>query len=168
MSRTHLFRAELKETNDDGDLQTGSGYGYAGEELDKVHVVRQHGLASHAPKGSHGIGLAGSGERSLVAFLGLEHQDKRPKKLKEGQTVLYDAAGNATRMLGEDGVWHDAADRPQKMTGKTIAITGQDKVTITVGGTTVTVRAGRVDLGGEGGSAVMTQAGPSSVVFAKV
>ena len=168
MSRTNLFRAELTETDDAGELQTGKGYGYAGEELDKVHIIRQHGLASHAPKGSHGIGLAGSGERSLVAFLGLEHQDSRPRKLDEGNTTLYDAKGNATRMLGADGIWHDAADRPQKMTGKTIRLTATDTLIAEVGGTTVTIRKGRIDLGGPGGSPVMTQAGPSSVVFAKV
>ena len=168
MSRTNLFRGELIETDDAGEMQTAKGYGYAGEEVAGVHVVRQHGLASHAPKGSHGIGIAGSGERSLVAFLGMEHQDKRPRKLAEGNTTLYDAAGNATRMLGADGIWHDAADRPQKMTGKTVEITGTDTVAITVGGTSVTIRNGRVDLGGLGGSPVMTAAGPSSVVFAKV
>lgn len=168
MSRTNIFRTELKETDDTGEMQTGVGYGYTNEEVSGVHIVRQHGLASHAPKGSHGIGIAGQGERALVAFLGLEHQDKRPRKLKEGNTTLYDAKGNATRMLGDDGIWHDASDRAQKMTGKTITITGTDKVILKVGGTTVTVTAGRVDLGGEGGSAVMTQSGPSSVVFAKV
>lgn len=168
MSRTNIFRAQLTETNDSGEMQLGRGQGYAGEEVDKVHIVRQHGLASHAPNNSHGIGIAGSGERGLVAFLGMEHQDSRPKKLEEGNTTLYDAKGNATRMLGADGIWHDAADRPQKMTGKTITITGTDTVTIEVGGTTVTIRKGRVDLGGTGGSPVMTQAGPSSVVFAKV
>lgn len=168
MNRTNLFRAELSETNDDGAMQLGRGRGYAGEEVDKVHVVRQHGLASHAPKGSHGIGIAGSGERTLVAFLGLEHPDKRPRKLKEGNTTLYDAKGNATRMLGDDGIWHDASDRPQKMTGKTLEFAATDTVTIKVGGTSIAIKDGRIDLGGPGGSPVMTQAGPSSIVYAKV
>ncbi|GJD51079.1 hypothetical protein OPKNFCMD_3830 [Methylobacterium crusticola] len=168
MGRTQLFRTELSQTYDDGELQLARGLGYAGEEFDRVHVVRQHGLASHAPKGSHGVGIAGAGERGLVAFLGLEHQDKRPKNLAEGNTTLYDAKGNATRMLGDDGVWHDAGDRAQKMTGKTITLTGTDRLVLKVGSTTVTITPGRVDLGGEGGSAVMTQAGPSSIVFAKV
>ena len=163
MSRTNLFRAELKETRDDGELQTGIGYGYAGEEVAGVHIVRQHGLASHAPKGSHGIGIAGSGERGLVAFLGMEHQDKRPRDLKEGNTTLYDASGNATRMLGADGIWHDAADRPQKMTGKTVDVTATE---------TATLSGKKVFLGGNGRdgtySPVMTVAGPSSVVFAKL
>ena len=168
MSRTNLFRFEVAETDDRGAQQTGRGSGYANEELAGAPILRQHGLASHAPKGSHGVGLAGSGERAQVVLLGLEHPDKRPRNLKEGQTVLYDAAGNATRMLGDDGVWHDAGDRPQKMSGRTITLTGSDRVEIAVGGMKVVVTAGRVDLGGEGGSPVMTQAGPSSSVFAKV
>ncbi|MCJ2108023.1 phage baseplate assembly protein [Methylobacterium sp. E-041] len=163
MSQTNLFRGELIETDDSGELQTAKGYGYAGEEVAGVHVVRQHGLASHAPKGSHGIGIAGSGERSLVAFLGMEHQDKRPKGLAEGNTTLYDAAGNATRMLGADGIWHDAADRPHKMTGKTVAVIATENASI--GGK-------KTYLGGDGTdgtySPVMTAAGPSSTVFAKV
>lgn len=163
MSRTNLFRAELKETDDSGEMQTGTGYGYAGEEVGKVHIVRQHGLAAHAPKGSHGIGIAGTGERGLVAFLGLEHQDKRPRDLKEGQTVLYDDKGNATRMLGEDGIWHDAKDRPQKMTGKTVAVKATE--TASLGGK-------KVYLGGDGTDGtyapVMTAQGPSTVVFAKL
>ena len=168
MSRIGLFRGELVETNDKGPLQTAKALGLAGEELDGVHVVRQHGLASHAPKGSHGIGLSLTGERTLTVLLGMEHQDNRPQELNEGNTTLYDAKGNATRMLGDDGVWHDAADRPQKLTGKTITVEATDTILLKVGGTTVKVRNGRVDLGGEDGSPVMTQAGVSTVVYARV
>lgn len=163
MSRTNLFRAEVGEIDDSGEVQTGSGYGYTAEEVTGVQIVRQHGLASHAPKGSHGIGLAGSGERAQVVFLGLEHQDKRPRNLKEGQTVLYDATGNATRMLGDDGIWHDAGDRAQKMTGKTLALTGQDVASF--GGK-------KTYLGGNGKDGdyapVMTEKGPSRSVFCKL
>ena len=168
MSRVGLFRGELVETNDKGPLQTAKALGLAGEELDGVHVVRQHGLASHAPKGSHGVGLSLSGERTLTVFLGMEHQDKRPQELKEGNTTLYDAGSNAIRMLGDDGIWHDAGDRPQKTTGKTITVEATDTILLKVGGTTVKVRDGRVDLGGDDGTAVMTQAGPSSKVFAVI
>ena len=163
MSRTNLFRTELTGVDDTGEMQTGSGYGYAGEEVDKVQIVRQHGLASHAPKGSHGIGIAGSGERSLVAFLGLEHQDHRPRDLKEGNTTLYDAKGNATRMLGDDGIWHDADDRPQKMTGKTVDLKATENASIS---------GKKVYLGGDGKSGsyarVMTESGPSPFVYARI
>ncbi len=168
MSALSLFRTELVETNDKGPLQTGKALGYAGEELDGAHVLRQHGLASHAPKGSHGMGLSLRGERTLTVLLGMEHQDKRPKELAEGNTTLYDAAGNATRLLGADGIWHDAGSRAQKMSGKTHTIEATDTILLKVGSTVVKIAAGRVDLGAEGGSAVMTQAGASSVVFAKV
>lgn len=163
MSRTNLFRTELTGVDDKGEMQLGSGYGYAGEDLDKVHVVRQHGLASHAPKGSHGIGIANSGERGLVAFLGLEHPDNRPRDLEEGNTTLYDAKGNATRMLGKDGIWHDASDRPQKMTGKTVAIEASEEAHVS---------GKKVYLGGDGKTGsyarVMTESGPSPFVYARV
>lgn len=161
--RTGTFRFELSETDDRGELQLGKGFGYPGEELDGHHVVRQHGLASHAPKGSHGIGLTGSGERPLVAVLGLEHQDKRPRDLKEGNATLYDAGGNQIRMLGDDGIWHDAGDRAQKMTGKTLEHKAAGKASF---GGEVTY------LGGDGTNGtyapVMTASGPSSSVFAKL
>lgn len=164
MSRTNLFRTELTGVDDTGEMQTGSGYGYAGEEVDKVQIVRQHGLASHAPRGSHGIGIAGSGERSLVAFLGLEHQDHRPRDLKEGNTTLYDAKGNATRMLGDDGIWHDAGDRAQKMSGKTLDLAAQDQASF--GGKKVTYIGGN----GKDGiyAPVMTSQGPSRSVLVKL
>lgn len=167
--RPSLFRVELGETDDKGALQTAKATGYDGEELVGAHAIRQHGLASHAPKGSHGFGLAGSGERSLVALIGLEHQDKRPRDLAEGNTVLYDAKGNATRMLGDDGVWHDAGSRPQKMTGKTILLDGTDSVTVKVGSVLIVIEGGKVYLGGkDGAQRVMTEGGPSSIVYAKV
>ncbi len=165
MSRTNLFRVEIEGIDDRGDLQLGTGTGYAGEQFDKAHVVRQHGLASNAPKGSHGIGIAGSGERALVAFLGLENPASRPKTLSEGQTVLYDDKGNATRLLGADGVWHDAGDRAQKMTGKTLSLQGTADVALGSSG-------GKTYLGGDGKTGtyarVMTESGPSPFVYARI
>jgi phage gp45-like len=165
VSRTNLFRTELTGVDDTGELQLGSGTGYASDDFDKVHVVRQHGLASHAPKGSHGIGIAGSGERSLVAFLGLEDPNSRPRNLQEGQTVLYDSTGNATRMLGTDGIWHDAGARAQKMTGDTLSLQGKSDVSF---GST----GGKTYLGGDGKTGsyarVMTENGPSPFVYARI
>lgn len=165
-----LFRVEHVEADDEGDQQTLTLYGLPNETLKKVPRVQHFGLSSNPPVGSHGMGLQFGGQdgsRLLNAALGLEHAASRPRKQKPGQTTLYDDKGNATRYLGDDGIWHDAKDRPQKLTGKAIEITGTDKVVVKVGNMTVTVTARRVDLGGEGGSPVMTQAGPSSVVFAK-
>ncbi|MGU3665800.1 phage baseplate assembly protein [Methylobacterium sp. A49B] len=163
MSRTNLFRFELQETDDRGELQTGKGYGYPGEEFDGHHIVRQHGLASNAPVGSHGIGVAGSGERGLVAILGLEHQDYRPRDQKPGQTTIYDDKGNVSRYLGKDGIWHDAKDAPQKMTGKTVAIEAKENAHVS---------GKKVYLGGDGKTGsyarVMTESGPSPFVYARI
>ncbi|SFM76719.1 phage baseplate assembly protein domain-containing protein [Methylobacterium pseudosasicola] len=165
-----LFRIEHVEADDSGDQQTLTLYGLPNETLKKVPRIQSFGESSNPPVGSHGMGLqfgSADGGRLLNAALGLEHAPSRPRNLKPGQKAVYDDKGNITRYLGDDGIWHDAKDKPQKITGKTIEITGSDKVVVKVGDMTVTVTAGRVDLGGEGGSPVMTQAGPSSVVFAK-
>ncbi len=163
-----IFRFEASETDDTGDLQTLKGTGYAGEELTQVHRVMPHGIASNAPAGSHAIAVASRGERTLVAALGLESPEHRPKNTVAGGTTIYDAGGNATRYLGTDGIWHDAGSRPQKMTGSSIEITGTTKVTLTVGDMKIIVQSGRIDLGGEGGLPVMTEGGPSSKVFAVI
>ena len=164
-----LFRFENSETDDDGDLQTVKGMGYAGEELSGVHRVMPFGISSHAPAGSHAIGIAGRGERSLVAALGLEHPDYRPKKQSAGNTTIYDQSGNASRYLGKDGVWHDAGDRPQKVTGKTVVVEATEKVTVKVGDMVVVVTKNRIDLGADPApNAVVTTAGPSTKVFAVI
>ena len=163
---THLFRMEGVETDDGGDLQTLDALGYASEELVGVHRVMPFGLSSHAPVGSHSLGIASRGERTLVAALGLEHPQYRQRNLKQGQTVLYDQSGNATRLLGDDGIWHDAGTRPQKATGKTLTYTST--------GTAVFGSSdGKTYIGGDpskGGSfsPVMTQDGPSTTVYAKL
>lgn len=59
---------------------------------------------------------------------------------------------------GDVSVKNDTAN----LTVSTSAITGE------IGGTSISVQAGRVDLGGPGGSKVMTLAGPSPIVYAKV
>lgn len=161
-----IFRLEGTQTDDAGDLQTLTGYGYAGEELKGVHRVMPFGLASYAPGGSHALALAARGERTLVAALGLEHPTYRQKNLKQGQTLLYDQSGNASRLLGADGIWHDAGTRPQKMTGDTLNCLGKNDV---VYGS----KTGKTYIGGDpadGGtfSPAMTADGPSSSVFIKL
>lgn len=156
-----LFRTELLETDDSGELQTTKLQGLAGEEMTEVHRVGYHGLHSVAPVGSHGLGLRFLREgRTLAAVLGLEHQDHRPKKRDPGSTALYDVNGNMISLVQKE----------LRVTGKkTTVVEGADKTTVKRGDLVITIREGRVDLGAEEGThAVMTQAGLSSTVFAKI
>lgn len=97
-----LFRTELRETADDGDQQTVSLFGVGGEELSRVHRVQHFGLSSHAPAGSHGLGLALHGRRDLVVALGLENAQHRPRGVEAGGTVLYDANGSAVSLIKQN------------------------------------------------------------------
>lgn len=94
-----LFRTELVETDDTGDLQTTKLLGLSGEELSGVHRVSHFGVHSVAPPGSHGVGLALHGERSLVAALGLEHPQYRPRSREVGSTAIYDMHGNIISLV---------------------------------------------------------------------
>lgn len=165
--RTMLRRAAIKKVEDKGSQQIVTATGLKDEEF-KIVRAQTHGFSSNPPVGSEGWVTALGGRSDRLQFHAGEHEKHRPRDTPSGGSVVYDDKGNVSRYLGDDGIWHNAGERPQKMTGKVITITGSDKVVVSVDGTTVTVRAGRVDLGGEGGSAVMTETGPSSVVFAKV
>lgn len=100
-----VFRTEIRETDDSGDLQKLKKIlGYADEEITDAHRVSPFGFSSHAPVGSHGIAVAARGQRDLVAVLGAEHAPSRPKNLTAGQAALYDDKGNIIRMFGDGGM----------------------------------------------------------------
>jgi phage gp45-like len=141
------FRFQATSTDDTGDVQKVSGQGAAGESLTNVLRVAHFGLASHAPKGSHGLALSPRGHADLALLLGLEHPASRQRNLPEGASKLYDANGNMIFCNLGNGVTISAA----------------------TGDVVVTSASGKIYLGGvAGASPVMTEAGPSSVVFAKV
>ena len=144
-----ITRFKVISTDDSGDSQTISAEGYSGETFTKVYRAQPHGSSSHPPVGAVGHGLRmGSSDRLLM--LGFETPG-RPKNLLEGQKVLYDSSGNMIFCKTADGIRVSAA-------------TGT--VEITRGPMKVIISATRVDLGGPGGSGVMTSSGPSSKVFA--
>lgn len=166
MSETSLFRLEHLRTDDSGDIQRVDILGHANEQMDAAIRPQPHGFTSNPPKGSNGIGLRARGMSELPIILGLEHHEKRPRKLKPGQSVVYDDKGNVSRYLGDDGIWHDAGSRSHKLTGK--------KITILADGDDASIgsKDKKTYLGGDGkdGSyaAVMTESGASTVVFAKL
>lgn len=162
---TALFRMEHIQADDTGPIQTVHAYGHANERLEDIIRVQPHGFTSNPPVGSHGIGLALRGVRILAVALGMEHVDKRLRKLDPGNTAVYDAGGNSSQYLGSKGILHDAGSNPQKMTGKTIDHLATDQASIGAS-------KGKTYIGGNGKdgtyAAVMTESGPSTVVFAKL
>lgn len=91
-----------------------------------------------------------------------EHNTKnktRTLTLPEGGTYVV-KIGEATLTITEDAVISKVGDA--KHTVKSGSILSE------VGSTMVKITNGKVFLGGEDGSPVLTEAGPSSVVFAKV
>lgn len=146
-----LFRFEFSGVDDAGGQQLLRGLGLPGEEFARAVRVMPHGLASHPLAGAHGVGMALMGRRDQIAVIGGERADKRPRDVVAGGSVLYDAAGNIVSCRMGPGVLVRAVD---------------GTVTVERGGMKIIVSEDRVDLGGSGGEAVVTVAGPSSKVFA--
>jgi phage gp45-like len=140
------FRFQATGTDDSGDVQKVSGQGLPGESFSNVLRAGHFGHAAHAPKGSHGPGISPLGFADKAIVLGLEHPASRPKNIPEGASVLYDANGNMIYCKLADGIVISSAT-----------------------GDVVVTSANKIYLGGAAGaSPVMTEAGPSSVVFVKV
>jgi phage gp45-like len=144
-----ILRGELTGLDDSGEHQLLDFKGFAGEAFTKVARAGVHGFSSSAPAGSVGYAARiGSSDRLLA--LGFETPG-RPRDTIAGGAVLYDQAGNIVYAKMSGGVEIKAA---------------AGSVEITRGALKVIVSDTRVDLGGPGGFAVETVAGPSSKVFA--
>ncbi|UMY19139.1 phage baseplate assembly protein [Methylobacterium organophilum] len=131
--RTMLRRAAIKKVEDDGTQQIVTATGLKGEEF-KVYRQQGHGVSSVPPIGSEGFVLALGGRSDRMLFLQGEHKDHRPSKQKAGDTVIYDAHGNAISLVEKN---------IRLVSGGTITLKGQ-KI----------VLDGEVHLGGEGGQLV--------------
>ena len=169
-----LRRARVDKIDDSGAQQIMKKLlGLASDAPEDVYRAQGHGLTSHPPKGSEGLFLSLGGRTDRLLGLGFEHKDKRPKDLPEGGTALYDAYGKVLKMI-KDSTTLDAGGKPLTIkNATTIKIEGQTDVAVGLSGRWIRIRPGRVDLGvtsptGEATPAVVTDAGPSSVVFAVV
>jgi phage baseplate assembly protein V len=173
--RNVAHRYEVTKVDDSGDIQMIDGSGMEDELHTEIMRVFPHGFSSNPPVGSHMLAMGLGGRRdSLVAFGG-EHPDHRPKNLAPGDSVLYNADGSIWKMVGKDAtldvkesVTQTVGSKYTVKVGKSTIILEPGNIKLDVDGTFVNIKAGRVDLGGLGGAAVLTLAGPSSIVFAKV
>ncbi len=126
-----MRRAAIKSVRDDGSQQIVEATGLSGEEF-KIYRQQGHGLSTVPPKGSEGYVVALAGRSDRLLFLQGEHQDHRPRKMSGGDTVLYDAHGQAVSLVK-----------------KAIRIVGSDTITIT--GPTI-ILDGDVYVGGKDGA----------------
>ena len=104
------------------------------------------------PSGAEFLFVASGGRSDRGHLLGGEHPDYRPAGNPSGTTVLYDSAGNAIRAYTKDGIQIEAKSGDifvKPAPGKNLYHGGKP---------------------GDGGTyqPVMTTAGPSSNVFARV
>jgi phage gp45-like len=171
--RAVLRRFRVLETDDSGTQQKTKLAGLKNERPEEIVRIQGHGITSHAPKESEGVGIPLGGRADRLMILGLEHKDKRPKNLPEGGVALYDADGKVLKIVKDNTTWN-AGDKPWELTNATtVKINAANDLAIGVNGRWIRVRPGRVDLGitsptGTAPHGVETAGGTSAIVFAVV
>lgn len=99
--RNSAHRYSLQKIDDSKDIQLVDGNGLADEVHTQLMRLYPHGFSSHSVKDSHFLALSLGGRRDLLVAVGGEHHEKRPKNIPEGDTVLYNAEGDAIRIFGK-------------------------------------------------------------------
>lgn len=161
-----LTRATLLEVDDSGTQQMLRLKGLHGEEFSQVYRFQPHGFSSVPPVGSEGV-LLRMGETERTLALGFEEKSKRIKGLPAGSGVLYDANGNFLKFVGNSASL-EAVGQPFTIKVGTFTVEANE-IVLKAGGNVARIRPGRIDLGAMiAPNRVMTEAGPSSVVYAVV
>lgn len=151
---SYATRAELVSLREEGGQQFATVKGFAGEQVNDALRLEPHGFASVPPAGAEGLLLTLGGRRPQPLLLGLEHPKHRPT-LPAGAAALYDSHGNIIKLLGSAGA-EVKLDGPFVLTLKEVTIVAERLV----------IACEDIRLGGEGGTKVMTQAGPAQFVRA--
>ncbi|WP_454067996.1 phage baseplate assembly protein domain-containing protein [Brucella anthropi] len=126
-------RVVLKNVNDDGETQTASVEVAPGIWRDKVEIMQPYGLATSAPEdGALAVAVAIGGNEDDIVLLPVGNPSARMGGLKPGETALYNQHGDGI-LVGADG---------------TISIQAGASIVLKVGGVTVTVSPGGVDIDG--------------------
>lgn len=102
--RNQGHRYAIQKIDDSGDIQLVDANGLADEIHTKLMRLYPHGFSSHSVKDSHMLALGLGGRRDLLVALGGEHNEKRPKNIPEGDTVLYNAEGDVIRIFGKNTI----------------------------------------------------------------
>lgn len=133
--RNQGHRYTIQKIDDSKEIQLVDGNGLADEQHTELMRLYPHGFSSHSVKDAHMLALGLGGRRDLLIAMGGEHHEKRPKNLPEGDTILYNAEGDAIRIFGK----------------KTIDITHSTNIKLSIGKGLKDSSSGEGG-GGEGGS----------------
>lgn len=148
-------RFQVEDVVDSGGVQMVGGRALNGERFRgdfRLVRLQGHGLTTHPQPGAVGVALFPFGDRQRGYLLGLESTGLRPKSQPAGASVLYGANGEIVSLVQNK-----------------VRVVASEEAIFSVGGMTLRVRPGRIDLGAmEAPNKVMTEAGPSSKVFAVV
>jgi phage gp45-like len=158
--RNSGHRYAIQKIDDSGEIQLVDGNGLVDEQHTKIMRVYPHGFSSNSVKDSHMLAMGMGGRRDLLVAIGGEHKDKRPKNLPSGDTILYNAEGDAIRIFGK----------------KTIDITHSTNIKLSIGQGLKTSQSSSSSSGSTGSSGsssspgVEASAGPDkdvTMVFTK-
>ena len=133
--RNHAVRAVVATIDDGGDEQRAVVQTHAGVTR-SVIVHQPFGLAAHPPAdGAISVMIGLGGDEADPVVLGLSNpQAARMGGLAEGESALYDAAGQRVHLVG----------------GQTIAIGAVQQVQVSIGAAVVlVVKAGGVQITGD-------------------
>lgn len=128
-----VMRAEVRGTSDGGETQTVEAETHEGILRSAVEVLQPFGVASRPPAGGVAVVLAIGGDQGDLVALPLACPSSRFGGLAEGETVVYDAAGNRLHFRA----------------GGLVELRAQNSVKVQVGGTVMEVTPAGVAITGD-------------------
>jgi phage baseplate assembly protein V len=172
-------RARFVKADDSKRMQEAQVQVFHDEAHTGIERFQQYGFSSvplppdqqQGGKAAEAVIAYLGAHRSHPVVLAVDDRRTRPKNWSAGDVGLWHHKG-ATHKLTDSGFTYDAG--PDKQPHLTKVDKGsvkieKDRVTLTVNNTKVIVKDGQILLGSENASnAVMTTAGPSSIVFADI
>ena len=185
--RGAIQRGVVTSSNDKGGSQTYDATLLRNHRRSSVEVLQFWGLSTRPPAGSVALFLAVGGDAGDMVAIPAAHPSQRLGNLKEAEVALYTADGSRVH-LKNDGTIDSVSTKQISssvldkvtvvLTNDTITLKVNDNATVTVtenkittkvGDMLVVVTPGRIDLGADPApNRVMTEAGPSSKVYAVI
>ena len=170
-------RGTMHKANDDPLMQANDTRLLHSELLTGVERFQNYGHTSvplppdpDGKKAAETLAVFLNGNRSHPIVIAVDDRRHRPKKLKPGESALYDDQGQQV-YVSRDGIVITGGSNKLPVTikvGNASLKVEDGKITETVDQNTIILTASKVLLGKNASAAVKTTDGDSSVVFAAV